>query len=253
MDVSSILNSYNTELQKTQLEQLSSLSSSSSSEGTTENAFKMQLMLSMIQQMFKDSDAYSIVMEAFASAMKSSDFSFDGLFNTTTSTTSTTSTYNNVESSLLTSSSDSTVSDSIYEGVDEKVATAIDKACKKYNMDPSFIMAVIKQESNFNSNAVSSAGATGIMQIMPFNFAGLGITDPYDVEQNIDGGTKMLSNLLDVYQDKKMALAAYNAGSGTLSNRNINGEEDFDRLPSETQNYVKKVSAYEEMYNNKYV
>ena len=140
-----------------------------------------------------------------------------------------------------------------YEGVDEKVATAIDKACKKYNMDPSFIMAVIKQESNFNSNAVSSAGATGIMQIMPFNFAGLGITDPYDVEQNIDGGTKMLSNLLDVYQDKKMALAAYNAGSGTLANRNINGEEDFDRLPSETQDYIKKVSAYEEMYNNKYV
>lgn len=251
MDVSSILNSYSTELQKTQLEQLSSLSSSSSSEETTENAFKMQLMLSMIQQMFKDSDAYSIVMEAFASAMKSSNFSFDGLFNTNTSTT--TSLYNNVESSSLTSSSDSITSNSIYEGVDEKVATAIDKACKKYNMDPSFIMAVIKQESNFNSNAVSSAGATGIMQIMPFNFAGLGITDPYDVEQNIDGGTKMLSNLLDVYQDKKMALAAYNAGSGTLANRNINGEEDFDRLPSETQDYIKKVSAYEEMYNNKYV
>ena len=251
MDVSSILNSYSTELQKTQLEQLSSLSSSSSSEETTENAFKMQLMLSMIQQMFKDSDAYSIVMEAFASAMKSSNFSFDGLFNTNTSTT--TSLYNNVESSSLTSSSDYITSNSIYEGVDEKVATAIDKACKKYNMDPSFIMAVIKQESNFNSNAVSSAGATGIMQIMPFNFAGLGITDPYDVEQNIDGGTKMLSNLLDVYQDKKMALAAYNAGSGTLANRNINGEEDFDRLPSETQDYIKKVSAYEEMYNNKYV
>ena len=199
--------------------------------------------------MFKDSDAYSIVMEAFASAMKSSNFSFDGLFNTNTSTTS----YNNVASSSLTSNSNSISSSSIYEGIDEKVATAIDKACKKYNMDPSFIMAVIKQESNFNSNAVSSAGATGIMQIMPFNFAGLGITDPYDVEQNIDGGTKMLSNLLDVYQDKKMALAAYNAGSGTLANRNINGEEDFDRLPSETQDYIKKVSAYEEMYNNKYV
>ena len=238
MDISSILNSYNTELQKTQLDKLSSLSNSNSSEENIESAFKTQLMLSMIQQMFKDSDAYSIVMEAFASAMKSSNFSFDGLFNTNTSTTS----YNN-----------SISSSSIYEGIDEKVATAIDKACKKYNMDPSFIMAVIKQESNFNSNAVSSAGATGIMQIMPFNFAGLGITDPYDVEQNIDGGTKMLSNLLDVYQDKKMALAAYNAGSGTLANRNINGEEDFDRLPSETQDYIKKVSAYEEMYNNKYV
>ena len=249
MDISSILNSYNTEVQKTQLDKLSSLSNSNSSEENIESAFKTQLMLSMIQQMFKDSDAYSIVMEAFASAMKSSNFSFDGLFNTNTSTTS----YNNVASSSLTSNSNSISSSSIYEGIDEKVATAIDKACKKYNMDPSFIMAVIKQESNFNSNAVSSAGATGIMQIMPFNFAGLGITDPYDVEQNIDGGTKMLSNLLDVYQDKKMALAAYNAGSGTLANRNINGEEDFDRLPSETQDYIKKVSAYEEMYNNKYV
>ena len=249
MDISSILNSYNTELQKTQLDKLSSLSNSNSSEENIESAFKTQLMLSMIQQMFKDSDAYSIVMEAFASAMKSSNFSFDGLFNTNTSTTS----YNNVASSSLTSNSNSISSSSIYEGIDEKVATAIDKACKKYNMDQSFIMAVIKQESNFNSNAVSSAGATGIMQIMPFNFAGLGITDPYDVEQNIDGGTKMLSNLLDVYQDKKMALAAYNAGSGTLANRNINGEEDFDRLPSETQDYIKKVSAYEEMYNNKYV
>ncbi|WP_253287329.1 lytic transglycosylase domain-containing protein [Clostridium bornimense] len=248
MDISSILNSYSTELQKTQLDKLSNLSSSNSSEETTESAFKMQLMLSMIQQMFKDSDAYSIVMQSFASAMKSSNFSFDGLFNTNTTTSS----YSNVGSSSLTSSSNSETSNSIYDGVDEKVATAIDKACKKYNMDPSFIMAVIKQESNFNSNAVSSAGATGIMQIMPFNFAGLGITDPYDVEQNIDGGTKMLSNLLDVYQDKKMALAAYNAGSGTLANRNITGEQDFDRLPSETQDYVKKVSAYEEMYN-KYV
>lgn len=248
MDVSSIFNSYNTELQKSQLEKLSNLSNSGN-EGVAENTFKTQLMLSMIQQMFKDSDAYSIVMEAFASAMKSSNFSFDGLFNTTTNT----STYNTNTNSLLANNSENVSSNNLYEGVDEKVAAAIEKACNKYNMDPSFIMAVIRQESNFNSKAVSSAGATGIMQIMPFNFAGLGITDPYDVEQNIDGGTKMLSNLLDTYKDKKMALAAYNAGSGTLANRNIKGEDDFHRLPSETQNYIKKVSAYEEMYNNKYV
>ena len=119
------------------------------------------------------------------------------------------------------------------------------EAADKYNVSENLLKSVAQAESNFNANAVSSAGAIGIMQLMPSTANSLGITDPYDATQNIMGGAKLLSQLLKKYNnDTSLALAAYNAGSGNV--------DKYGGIPpfKETQNYVNKVLAYLEEYNN---
>lgn len=124
---------------------------------------------------------------------------------------------------------------------------AVDNAAKKYNVDRNLIMAVINQESSFNPDATSKCGAMGLMQLMPGTAQGLGVTNPYDISQNVDGGTKYLKNLLDMYGNcKELALAAYNAGPNALSVKNVDNPSEINRLPGETQDYVKKVIQYYE-------
>ena len=123
-----------------------------------------------------------------------------------------------------------------YSG-DSAIDSAIVSAANKYGVDPALVAAVAKQESGFNQEASSGAGARGIMQLMPETAKGLGV-NPDDMVQNIEGGAKYLAEMLKAFGGNvEMALAAYNAGPGNVEATG----GDMSRLPKETQNYVPAV------------
>lgn len=112
-------------------------------------------------------------------------------------------------------------------------------AAEKYSVPVGLLKAVAKAESGFQTDAVSSCGAQGIMQLMPSTASSLGVTDSFNPEQNIMGGAKYLGQLLSSFGgDAKLAVAAYNAGGGAV--REYGGVPPY----AETQSYVKKVLGY---------
>lgn len=122
----------------------------------------------------------------------------------------------------------------------------IDQAARRHRVDPALLTALVRQESGFRPDAVSSAGARGLTQLMPATAREVGVSDPSDPRQALDGGALYLRRMLDRFGgDEKLALAAYNAGPGAVSR--------YGGIPpyAETQRYVTNVMAYADQYRGR--
>ena len=124
-----------------------------------------------------------------------------------------------------------------HQASQEEIDSSIVMAAARHNVDPNLVRAVVKVESNFNSNAVSRKGAMGLMQLMPSTARSLKLKNPFDPDQNVDAGVRHLKQLLENYGgDVDLTLAAYNAGSGAVARSA--GVPHF----AETQNYVRRIT-----------
>lgn len=156
------------------------------------------------------------------------------------------------KASLQSSSTDfaSALSDAGYSYSSAKVLDSVtecptdlysifEEAADAYGVSVNLLTSIARAESNFRTDAVSSAGAVGIMQLMPATAASLGVTNSYDARENIMGGARYIAQLLNKYNgNTAFALAAYNAGSSNV--------DQYGGIPpfTETQNYVQKVLSY---------
>lgn len=123
----------------------------------------------------------------------------------------------------------------------QEIDRLIQGAAARHGVDPHLVRAVVTAESDFNPRCVSSAGAKGLMQLMPDTAKDMGVSNPFDPAQNIEGGTRYLALMLKRFDgDEKKALAAYNWGPSNV--------ERGGSLPGETRTYLQRVSRYRGMY-----
>lgn len=123
----------------------------------------------------------------------------------------------------------------------QEIDRLIQGAASRHGVDPHLVRAVVTAESDFNPKCVSSAGAKGLMQLMPDTAKDMGVSNPFDPGQNIEGGTRYLAMMLKRFDgDEKKALAAYNWGPSNV--------ERGGSLPGETRTYLQRVSRYRAMY-----
>lgn len=137
----------------------------------------------------------------------------------------------------------------ISSNTSNNISDAIKYVSDKYGVEEELIKAVIKQESGFNPKAVSSSGAQGLMQLMPSTAKSLGVENPFNVLDNIDGGTRYLKRLMEAFDgNKELALSAYNGGIGRMNRLGVDTVSEISKMPRETENYVSKVMNYYRNY-----
>lgn len=130
-----------------------------------------------------------------------------------------------------------------YKGSKKQFDRLIDTASTRYGVDPELVRAIVKAESDFDTNAVSVKGARGLMQLMPETSRAMGVRDAHDPKDNVEGGIRYLSRLLKMFDwQVPLAVAAYNAGENAVLK--------YGSIPpySETQTYVKRVLHYYDLY-----
>ncbi|EJP6472239.1 transglycosylase SLT domain-containing protein [Clostridium sp. FAM 1755] len=213
-----------------------------SGEMKLQQMLQMQLMGQIMKSSFGDSSSFQIVLDSLLKAMENKDNSDLNNILSFNSSTNSGNKYYGVGQKLEDAKREINSIKSEVKTGNLTIDSAVEKASKKYGIDKGLLMAVIKQESDFNPNCISNAGAQGLMQLMPGTAREVGVTNPFDIEQNIDGGAKYLKKMLDMHGNvKELALAAYNAGPGTLQWRGVKNVSDINKLPSETRNYVKNI------------
>jgi soluble lytic murein transglycosylase-like protein len=135
------------------------------------------------------------------------------------------------------------------KGPTPEIDAVINKAAGALGLDPALVKAVVKTESNFNPQAVSSAGAKGLMQLMPNTAREMGVKDSFDPLENIWGGARYLKRMLDRHGGNiRKALASYNWGPGNVDRHGASGN-----LPGETRRYIEVVTSHYNRYKNREV
>lgn len=235
---STSLSSLTNSTSKSSLNDLSSLSSLGSVLGTSSNSSSsssaFNIMLTRLLSAISEKNKYA--------KTEAEKVSLEGVL----------STYNSsVLSSGSTSINNYITADVSNLTVDERIENAVELYSNQHGVDSNLVKAIIKVESNFDPNVVSSAGAKGLMQLMPENCKALGVEDPFNIEQNIEGGVKHIKEYIDRYDgDIEMALMAYNGGPTRMMNRGVTSIDDIYKMPKETPNYVPKVMSYYRGFTN---
>lgn len=127
---------------------------------------------------------------------------------------------------------------------DVPYAAAIRATAYRHGLSPAFLAALVRAESGFNPRALSSAGAQGLGQLMPATARALGVVDPFDPRENLDGSARYLAAQLSRFGSVRLALAAYHAGPERAS-------AGLHATPASTRRYVRRVMRFERDYRSR--